>query len=658
MTSAEQDGSYPRPQLVREQWHSLDGPWRFAFDDDRVGEHDRWFDAEAAEDVFPLTVKVPFPPESAASGVHDPGFHPVVWYRRDITADDLGVPASTAAARDRGGSGSHGPDRTLVHFGAVDYSARVWFDGVPVGEHAGGQTPFHVDVTDVLASSSRERHVLVVRAEDDPLDPALPRGKQDWEPGPHGIWYHRTTGIWQSVWTETVPALRIVDLAWTPDIAHGSVRCELTLSARPTTPVVADFALTVGDEVLAAQCIRLDGPRALVTLTVNALSNGQDRARLLWSPEHPVLVDARVELRAAPDPVGTHSAAGPGDGLDVIDTASSYLGIRSVGVGRGQFLLNNAPYYVRSVLDQGYWKDTHLANPGAEWLRGEVELIKAMGFNAVRIHQKAEDPRFLYWADRLGLLVWGETANAYEFSVCAIEMLTREWSDLVLRDRSHPCVVTWVPINESWGVQDITINPAQQAFSRSIADLTRALDPSRPVVSNEGWEHLDSDILGLHDYTDDPDMIRGRYGSPEAIADTLESAGPGGRVPLLGAAQREKYDAGDAPLMITEFGGISYAQGHLTWGYSMVHSDEEYENLLSSLFDALRDCPSVVGFCYTQLIDTEQEANGLLNADRSPKLPMEMLYRIVTGQSGPIKASSTMGWVPDSSDPPGGPPPS
>lgn len=621
--AAHTDGSYPRPQLVRDEWKSLDGTWAFAFDDDRLGEPQRWYDVDMAA-RFPLAINVPFPPESPASDVHDIGFHPVVWYRREVLPADLVGPKSSA-------------DRTLLHFGAVDYHARVWFDGVYVGGHDGGQTPFALDITEAI-SRGRDRHVLVVRAEDDPMDPALPRGKQDWQAAPHGIWYHRTTGIWQTVWTETVPPLRVVDLAWSPNVSQASVTCEVSLSARPTSPVALQLSLTFQGDHVAQHSILVEDPRTVVTVAIPAMANGQDRARFLWSPEHPVLLDARLELRPAHD-------ASMLDDASILDSVSSYFGMRSVSVGRGQFLLNGQPYYLRSVLDQGYWVDTHLANPGSEWLRDEVNLIKEMGFNSVRVHQKAEDPRFLYWTDRLGLLVWAETANAYEFSTRAMELVTREWLDLVRRDRNHPSIVAWVPINESWGVPDIAVDAAQQAYSVALAALTRALDPSRPVMSNEGWEHVDSDIIGLHDYSSSAEALLSRYGNAQAIGTTLNSAGPLGRAPILSQAQRSRFDAGDAPLMITEFGGISYVRADDSWGYSTVSSDEEYAALLGNVFTALRACPGVVGYCYTQLCDTAQETNGLLTVDRRPKLPVDKIREIVTGQSQPLVAPlSTVGW--------------
>jgi hypothetical protein len=321
--------------------------------------------------------------------------------------------------------------------------------------------------------------------------------------------------------------------------------------------------------------------------------------------------------------------------------------LRTISVGTGSFQLNGQPCYLRAVLNQGYRPQTHLAAEGPAQLRTEVDLIKQMGFNAVRVHQKAEDPRFLFWADRLGLMVWAETAAAYVYSATAVTLLVTEWMELIRRDRSHPAIVVWVPVNESWGVPDIASSPAQQNFTRSLASLTRALDPSRPVVSNEGWEHVDSDIVGLHDYTSDAEELRTRYVTRRAAEEVVRSAhGPQHRRPVIGDQQLRAFTEGDAPLMITEFGGVSLSSADNTWGYTDTRSDTEYASLLRQLFDALRASRDVAGFCYTQFMDTGQETNGLLYADGTPKLPLETIRQIVTGTkdgigSGPI---STVGW--------------
>jgi beta-galactosidase/beta-glucuronidase len=611
--ATQQDGSYPRPTMCREQWASLDGTWRFAHDDADDGLAQRWFEPSTTA-PYDREIEVPYPPESPASGIGDRGLHPVVWYRRT-------VPHELVAGDDGGHQDSHGGSRVLVHFGAVDYRAQVWVDGRLVASHVGGQTPFTADVTDVLQDVSE--HVLVVRAEDDPHDLHQPRGKQDWREKPHSVWYERTTGIWQPVWLEIVPVQHVADVAWTPDVAAGVVRGQITLAKLPTHVFTLDVTLRLGDEVLAEQSYLVRDRVTPLHVEVPALRNGQDR----------VLVDAEVVLRDR-------------ESRAVVDAVDSYLGIRTVSVGGGSFTLNGQPYYTRSVLNQGYRPETHLASRGSAELRGEVEMIKAMGFNAVRMHQKAEDPRFLHWADRLGLLVWGETASAYEFSPTAVALLMSEWLELVRRDRSHPSLVVWVPVNESWGVQDVSTVPAQQAFTRALAQVTRALDPSRPVVSNEGWEHTDSDILGLHDYTTDADELRARYRDRQAALDAaLSGHGAQGRRPILGEAQAQAFLAGDAPLMITEFGGISLSDDEESWGYGHVGSLEEYAASLAALFDAVRAGSGVVGFCYTQFMDTGQETNGLVYADGKPKLPVESIAEIVTGtkRRGQVEPTTTFG---------------
>ncbi|NAZ87369.1 glycoside hydrolase family 2 protein [Kineococcus indalonis] len=602
-----QDGTHPRPQLLRERWTDLSGTWQLALDDERRGLGARWQHlADPGErSVFDRDVVVPYPPESPASGVGETGPHPVVWYRRTLRLADVD---GWEAVRE-----GH---RVVLRFGAVDHAAQVWLDGALLGGHEGGQTPWHVDLTDVLdPADPGAEHVLVVRAEDDPRDVTQPRGKQDWQDEPHDIWYFRTTGIWQPVWCEVVPPLAVEHLTWTPDVPAGAVHLDLSLTAAPTGPVAVDVRLELGGRVLAEHRVRVEQQHTRTTVTLPAMANGQGLQQLLWSPEHPRLVDAAVRVLA---------------GEEVLDEVASYLGLRSAGTGGGAFLLNGHPYYVRSVLEQGYWPASHLAAPDAAALRREVELIKELGFNAVRVHQKVEDPRFLHWADRLGLLVWGETANAYAFTPQAVQRLTREWMEVVHRDAGHPCVVTWVPLNESWGVQHIAASSAQQHYATGLAALTRALDPSRPVVSNDGWEHTDSDLWTVHDYADTGAELAGRYGSAAAVRELLAGTGPAGRrLRLPGGAERGQ------PVMLTEFGGVRYAPAApagTTWGYSTAADAEDFAARLADLLAAVHASPVLAGFCYTQLTDTVQEANGLLDEDRRPKLPVERIRAIITGE--------------------------
>jgi beta-galactosidase/beta-glucuronidase len=587
---------HPRPQLVRPAWRSLDGSWDFAHDDADEGRSAGWASA------FPAarSITVPFPPESEASGIGDSGYHPVVWYRRTLTAADLDAAGRSAAS-----------PRVLLHFGAVDYRATVWLDGALLGSHEGGHTPFAFDVTEQVASG--DSWSLVVRAEDDPLDVGQPRGKQDWLPEPHVIWYERTTGIWQPVWLEAVPAIAVRTLHWTTDLATATVRLEVALDSVPAEGTSCRVAIGHDGVPLAEGSVVVTRDRFTVVLPVAEQANGQGYERLLWTPDSPVLLDATVEVTG---PAGS-------------DAVTSYLGLRSTAVERGRFLLNDRPVYLRSVLEQGYWEESHLAAPSADALRAEVQLIRDLGFNAVRIHQKFEDPRFLYWTDRLGVLVWAEAPGAYESSPTAITRTVREWLEVLDRDRSHPSIVTWVPLNESWGVQHIASTPALQSFARGIAELTRAVDPTRPVISNDGWEHVDSDLLTVHDYEWRPEVVRERYGTADAFARELDGVGPAGRrIRLSGPTD-------GVPVVLSEFGGIRWSPsgaGDADWGYSTATSAEDFHERLAGLLAAVHASPVLAGFCYTQLTDTLQEANGLLTADRRPKLPIEQLRAIITGE--------------------------
>jgi len=590
VTSIEPEKLCPRPQLVRSGWIDLCGRWAFAFDDDGRGVAEGWHTGAVP---FDQAITVPYPPESELSGIHAPEPHAVVWYGLEFEAPPL-TPGY----------------RLLLHFGAVDYAATVWINGIPVGGHEGGHTPFSFDITDALKPGTAGQSI-VVRAEDHPGDATQPRGKQDWQDEPHDIWYHRTSGIWQPVWAEVVPALHLSRLHWTPDVLSASVTCEGELARDPEGPVTILVTFKHDDEILAEQSVRVDRRCFRFDVSVAALAHGQDRNRLLWSPEHPVLIDAKVELRPPRAPI------------DVVD---SYFGIRELGTGDGLFLLNRVPYYPRMVLQQGYWPQSHLAAPDAEALRREVELIKELGFNGVRIHQKVEDPRFLYWCDRLGLLVWGETANAYEFSPLAVERLTREWLEVLRRGRSHPCIVTWVPINESWGVPDIAGVPAQAHFARSIYHLTKSVDPTRPVISNDGWEITEADIYGIHDYSPSGTSLAIRYGDVDALARTLATGRPGGRRLLLDEAVPGQ------PVMLTEFGGLSPipTAGENWFGYSTVSDPEDLVRRLDELVSAVLESPALAGFCYTQFSDTAQERNGLVTADRKPKADPAEIRAILT----------------------------
>lgn len=564
---------YPRPQFVRDRWSSLDGAWRFgttATDHpDRV-DYDR-------------EIVVPFAPEAPLSGLGDERYHPVVWYQRTFE-----VPDDWRA------------QRLMLRFGAVDWSATVWLNGRLVARHEGGHTPFSADVTDVLVEGSQ---TIVVRAEDDPHDMRLPRGKQDWLPETHGIWYPRTTGIWQSVWLEPVASEHIASVRFTPDVPSFAIGVEVAMAT--TVQGVLAVEVRHGDRVLVQDRWGVEGTRVERTIALPDPGIDNARAQLLWSPEHPNLLSVSLRLEV---------------GGDVTDSVQSYTALRSVQARDGFFQLNGRPYPLRLVLDQGYWTDGLMTAPSGEALRRDVELAKAMGFNGVRKHQKIEDPRYLYWADTLGLLVWEELPSAYAFGPDTVARLTRTWLEVIERDYNHPSIVTWVAFNESWGVPDLPNDARQRHAVAALYHLTKSLDATRLVVGNDGWEHVVTDLITLHDYSRDPDTLAERYGDDLAARDTALRVIEHGRVGMLDPDEERGQ-----PVLLSEFGGIRYHPDAVGWGYQQVDDPDDLLAIYAAMIAALP--PSgVAGFCYTQFADTFQEQNGLLFDDRRPKVPLEALH--------------------------------
>jgi len=570
---------YPEPRFERSRWRSLNGEWEFEFDDANAGLDQNW---QASTKPFSKRIKVPFCFESPASGIGGTGFHPWVWYRREFSPPQEW----------RG-------QRVLLHFGAVDYRAWVWINGRMAGSHEGGNTPFHFDITPHLKPGS---NVVTLRVEDPPKDRTIPRGKQIWEPKSRGIFYTRTTGIWQSVWMEAAGDSYLDQVRVTASM-DGAVRFE----ARAARPAEGQrFRVRI-----------LDRGQVVADSDVNLTGNGSASVQLhvpnprLWFVNQPNLYDAVYELRA---------------GDVVLDSVKSYFGFRTVTTGNGKVLINGRPVYLKWVLDQGYWPETLLTPPSDDAIRFDIEAAREMGFNGARKHQKVEDPRFLYWADKLGFLVSGEMANAYEYDPAYAARFTREWMEAVDRDYSHPSVIMWVPINESWGTHNLR-DPQQQAHLKALYWLTKSLDTTRPVVENDGWEHVDTmDLFTIHDYAATGVRLYEKY---------KDLGKPGAAIPDNGRAIfAPGYRYNGTPFLLSEFGGIAFipegtrAPGD-AWGYAGVEKTADSAlKRLRGLYEAIAKIPAIAGICYTQLTDVEQEVNGLLTYDRKKKFDSAVLREI------------------------------
>jgi beta-galactosidase/beta-glucuronidase len=574
-------------QLRREQWICLNGAWDFALDP-------RAEFAGPEHVAFDRTITVPFSPETPASGVYETGFFDTVWYRRSFDRPEI-APGQ----------------RLILHFGAVDYEATVWINDHVACQHEGGYVPFSIDITDLLQDG---QNTIIVRAFDDPQDLTKPRGKQDWQLEPHSIWYYRTSGIWQTVWMEIVPETRIGSLRWTPRVDQWEIDLRVKLIG-PTEPGMRlRVRLELNAKPLVEDVYSLSDREVIRAIGLPDPGIDDYRNELLWAPNHPTLIDAQVDLI---DPDG-----------QVIDSVLSYTAMRAVATDSTSFLLNGRMLRLAMVLDQGYWRESGLTAPSDDALRKDVELVKSMGFNGVRKHQKIEDPRFLYWADKLGLLVWEEMPSPYRFAPETVDRLTRQWLSAMERDVSHPCIVAWVPFNESWGVPDLPEVADQRQFLRGVFHLTKAFDPTRPVIGNDGWEMVKTDILAIHDYERVPDTIRARYARGNGNLDHLfQYERPGHRQLLLDGHPIEGH-----PIMLTEFGGIAYHKDvKHTWGYKRAGTQAEFRKQYTDLLAAVRAVDTFAGFCYTQFTDTYQEANGLLYMDRTPKFPIEQIRQATSG---------------------------
>jgi hypothetical protein len=559
---------HPRPDAFRAHWATLNGEWQFEIDQRGDGERRG---LRSGKDLA-QKITVPFCPESKLSGIGHYDKMTNVWYRRTFE-----VPASMKGKRIR------------LHFGGVDYQSWVWVNGKLAGTHVGGNVGFAFDITRLLHDGSNE---IVVRAFDDTSSGRQSTGKQTHTVS-EGCVYTRTTGIWQPVWLEAVGSSFVENFSIVTDPDRSRVLIETTING------------TEADLTLTAEAF------------INGISVGRDscpaswrdnrlvldlKEKKLWHPGAPFLYDLKFTLLR---------------NGQVVDEVTSYFGLRKVSIAGRTILINDQRVFQRLILDQGFYPDGIWTASSDDELRKDIERSMAAGYNGARLHQKVFEPRFLYWADKLGYLVWGEFPNwGFNYRPENYSNFINEWTEILARDRNHPSIVGWCPLNETPGaaaeLQDIIVRE------------TKAIDPTRPVLETSGWTHTlpNAEVRDDHDYNQDPASFKARWRN--------FFIGSGGLVlPSRYGSSAPGRDLG-VPFMVSEFGGIGWStEGG--WGYGAGPKTlEEFYTRYQGLVDAQLDNPDLFGFCYTQLTDVEQEKNGLYYYDRRPKFDLKRLHAITS----------------------------
>ena len=554
---------YPRPQFERERWINLNGTWSYSFDFGQTGAERDFRNSKG----FDGKIIVPFCPESSLSGVKYTDFIPCIWYQRSID-----IPETWSGKN------------ILLNFGAVDYDATIYIDGKKVGRHCGAGSSFSIDITKYVKAGGSAN--LVIQVKDNLRGGKQPGGKQSTGFYSAGCNYTRVTGIWQTVWMEAVCPEALKRVFATPDIDQQQ------LVIRP------EFYEENNGCMLTVQVF--DGKKLVSSKQASATNNTvivlPIKNPKLWSPEEPNLYDVIYTVRDAKG--------------NVLDKVKSYAGMRKIHLAGGYFYLNNKPYFQRLVLDQGFYPDGIWTAPSDEALRHDIEMSKAVGFNGARLHQKVFEERYFYWADKLGYICWGEQAS-WGLDVNneeAVRNFLTEWADEVVRDRNHPSIVTWTPLNETWGARD----GVYVRFVNDLYEMTKAIDPTRPINDASGDAHVKTDIWSVHDYSREYERLTANH--------TIKS----GVEPYRNMGGKDYLaNYNGQPYMLDEFGGLGWIpkeERANSWGYgAQIETEDEFFQILEKEVDAIIACKHITGFCYTQITDVEQEKNGVYYYDRRPK---------------------------------------
>lgn len=568
---------YPRPQLWRDSYRLLNGTWNFAFGEGLSDEElQGGFDDR-------LSIKVPFTYQTSLSGIGTEERHDTVWYSRTLTVDKEQLEG-----------------RVIFHLEGCDYETFLFVNGLPMGSDTGGYHRLSFDITEAICEG--ENNITLKVCDDYSVE--KPRGKQRSKDQNYGCWYTDTTGIYKTAWVEFVPKTYITELTVNPDRESASVSLECRTYGPSEDCGIEVSIIYEGRKIAEGRADVRFGSASLTALL------DEDEPLHLWELDTPSLYELEIRLIK--------------DG-ESVDKVNSYFGVRSIEIKDSKIYLNGRELYQKLALDQGYWRESLLTPPDEQALIDDIVDMRDMGFNGVRKHQKVEDERYLYYSDIMGFIVWSEMPSMYSNTPKSRKTFKREWLLAVEQNKNHPCILTWVPFNESWGIEKILTDSAVQDFANDVYYATKRADGTRPVVTNDGWEHTLSDILTIHHYEQDGAKLHSYYGSLEkCIAPKWESHHVG--------AFAQGYGYNGQPIIISEFGGTAFVKDTVgeNWGYGVGVNDlEEFYARFGSLIEAIDSLPYSCGYCYTQVTDVQQEVNGLLDFDHKPKFDKERIKSIL-----------------------------
>ncbi|MFX1323666.1 MAG: glycoside hydrolase family 2 protein [Promethearchaeota archaeon] len=596
---------YPRPQFVRENnWINLNGEWDFAFDDLDIGIKEKWYKKEGINN-FNKKILVPFCFQSELSGINDITFHDIIWYRRELEIPDK--------FQDK---------RVIIHFGAVDYRCRVYVNGEHIESHEGGYIGFSLDITNYIEN----KNVLILRIEDPSQDLEILRGKQYWQKDIERIFYPRVSGIWQTVWLEFISLdYYFRSVKFFPDINKSELMVEFNIfgadfSDKTLLINISFDNITVYEETLSLDFLgKIDLTRNLIKSKIIPKTRNSFKLKIpipkeklyLWDTERPYLYDFQIKI--------CNKTTGV-----IYDIVKSYFGMRKVSISKNieelnkRILLNDNPFYQKLFLVQGYWPKGLYTAPSDEDIIKDIQYVKDFGFNGLRTHQKAFDPRFLYWCDKRGVVVWGEIGNSFTFTLDSQKRLVNEFIAEIERDFNHPSIITWVPINESWGVYGSRGLEKRASYTHSLYNIIKSIDSTRLVVDDDGWWHTKTDICTRHFYEDVKEL-------PQSFEDELNS-----HKEAVPKVYMKPYKYSQEPIIYSEMGGFGYDLHNKLekkWGYgNLINNEEElFKKVLNLLVEFDKRKSWLQGFCYTELYDQFQEINGLLSIHREPKFPPSKL---------------------------------